>query len=122
MKDYAQLLYDTVLKPILLEDNSIHIYRNAMGEDYDSQPDDFIIYSTMVTTPKIFGDGKVLVTRCSCDITVHEKGDGNNENAGYLISKVREQLIKANIPHTENNLGYIESMDSMQTNFDFYLE
>lgn len=121
MKDYNQMVYDLVLKPILLEDSSIHIYRNAMGEDFNSQPDDFIIYSTGVTTSKIFGDGKVLARRCSCDITVNEKGDGNNDNAGYLISKVREQLIKAGISYTETNLGYIESQDSMQTNFDFYL-
>lgn len=122
MKDYDQMLYD-ILKPLVTgEDNPVRLYRNTVTDDYDSQPEDYVIYSTGISnTPRIFGDGKVLARRCSCDVTVNEMGNGNNETAGYLIRRVESLLIAAGIAYTKINLGYIESMDSMQTTFDFYL-
>lgn len=121
MKDYDQMLFD-ILKPLIHNDPPAKIYRNVINADYNSQPDDYIVYSTgLSNTPHRYGDGKVLTRRCSCDITVNEKGDGNNDNAGYLINQVESLLIQNNISYTKINLGYIESQDSMQTTFDFYL-
>ena len=120
-KDYNQMLFN-ILRPLVLRDNPVKMYLNVVDSDYNSQPHDFVIYSTgLSNTPKLYGDGKVLVRRCSCDVTVNEMGNGNNENAGYLIQLVENLLIENNIPYTKVNLGYIESSDSMQTTFDFYL-
>lgn len=120
-KDYDQLVYD-IIKPLVLSDSSIKVYRNVIDEDYNSRPDDYIVYSSGVSNaPRLYGDGKTLLRRCNCDITVNEAGTGNNENSGYLVRKVEEQLIKNNIVYTKVDLGYIESENSMQTTFDFYL-
>ena len=120
-KDYNQMLYN-ILKPLALQPNPPTIYRNAIDTDYNSQPKDYIVYSTGLSdNPRLYGDGKVLLRRCSCDITVNEGGNGNNDNAGYLIQAVQDLLDQNNIHYTKNNLGYIESQDSMQTTFDFYL-
>lgn len=121
LKDYDQMVYD-ILKPLALRDPPIKIYRNAVDTDYDSQPEDFIVYSSGISnTPRIYGDGKVLARRCSCDITVNESGNGNNDSAGYLIKMVEDLLVEHNIHYSKINLGYIEDQDSMQTTFDFYL-
>ena len=88
----------------------------------NSQTSDYVVYSTGISnTPKLYGDGKILLRQCSCDVTVNEAGNGNSENAGYLVKKVEEILQKANIHYTKVSIGYIESSDSMQTTFDFYL-
>ena len=121
IKDYDSILYN-ILKPLVIGENSVAIYRNVIDTDYNSQPHDYIVYSTgLSNTPRIFGDGKVLARQCSCDITVNELGTGNNENSGYLVKMVEELLVENNIPYTKVNLGYIEQTDSMQTTFDFYL-
>ena len=121
MKDYDQMVYD-ILKPLVLEHSSIKIYRNVINEDENSEPEDYIVYASGISNaPKLYGDGKVLLRRCNCDITVNEAGNGNNENAGYLVKLVEDLLIANNISYTKTNLGYIENQDSMQTNFDFYL-
>lgn len=121
IKDYDQMVFD-IIKPIALRENPPKIYRNVIDEDFDSRPRDFIVYSSGVSNvPRLYGDGKTLLRRCSCDITVNEGGDGNNENAGYLVNMVEELLKSRNIPYTKISLGYVESMDAMQTTFDFYL-
>ena len=121
LKDYNQLLYN-ILKPLAIMDNPIKIYRNVIDTDYNSQPHDYVVYSTGISnTPRLFGDGKVLARRCSCDVTVNEAGTGNNENSGYLVNMVENLLIEQGIAYTKINLGYVESTDSMQTTFDFYL-
>ena len=121
IKDYTQMVYE-IIKPLALLDNPVKIYRNVIDEDYDSRPADFIVFKSGITnTPHIYGDGKVLTRRCNCDITVNERGTGNNENAGYLVNLVEDLLQKNNISYMRTDLGYVESMDSMQTNFDFYL-
>lgn len=118
-KDYNQILYD-IIKPLALRTPPVKIYRNAIDSDYDSQPDDYIVYSTGLSdNPFIYGDGKVLMRKCSCDITVSEKGTGNNENAGYLVKLVEDLLVENNIHYMKINVGYVESTDSMQTTFDF---
>ena len=121
IKDYDQMLFD-IIKPLALLENPPKIYRNVIDEDLDSRPRDFIVYSSGVSnSPRVYGDGKTLIRRCSCDITVNEGGDGNNDNSGYLVRMVEETLQKNNISYTKINLGYVESMDAMQTTFDFYL-
>lgn len=121
IKDYSQMVYE-IIKPLALLDTPVKIYRNVIEEDFNSRPDDFIVYKSGISnTPGIYGDGKVLTRRCNCDITVNERGTGNNENAGYLVNLVEKLLQDNNIHYTRSDLGYIESMDSMQTNFDFYL-
>lgn len=120
-KDYTQMVYE-IIKPLALLENPVKIYRNVIDEDYDSRPDDFIVFKSGISnTPGIYGDGKVLTRRCNCDITVNERGTGNNEHAGYLVNLVEGLLQKNNIHYTRSDIGYVESMDSMQTNFDFYL-
>lgn len=120
-KDYTQLVYE-IIKPLALRTPAIHIYRNVIDEDYDSRPDDFIVYKSGISnTPKLYGDGKTLLRRCSCDITVNERGTGNNDNSGYLVKLVEDLLQEHGISYTRVDLGYVESMDSMQTTFDFYL-
>ena len=121
IKDYDQMLFD-ILKPLVTGDKPVTIYRNVVDTDYDSQTDDYIVYSTGISnTPKLYGDGKVLLRKCSCDISVIERGTGNNDNAGYLVSQVENLLISNNISYTKVDIGYVESTDSMQTTFDFYL-
>lgn len=121
IKDYDQMLFD-ILRPLVIVENPIKLYRNVIDEDYNSQPHDYVVYSSGLSdTPRVYGDGKVLARRCSCDVTVNELGNGNNEKAGYLVKMVEEVLIQNNIHYTKINLGYIESTDSMQTTFDFYL-
>lgn len=121
IKDYDQLVYN-IIKPLVLNDPSIKVYRNVIKTDPNSEPGDYIVYSSGVSnSPRVFGDGKVILRRCSCDITVNEAGTGNNTNSGYLVKLVEEQLIKNNIPYTKVDLGYIETSDSIQTTFDFYL-
>ena len=121
IKDYTQMVYE-IIKPLALRDPPIKIYRNVVDEDYDSTPDDFIVFKSGISNnPHLFGDGKTLLRRCSCDITVNEKGTGNNTNSGYLVSLVEGLLQEQGISYTRIDLGYIESMDSMQTTFDFYL-
>lgn len=121
IKDYDQMLFD-ILRPLVIGENPIKLYRNVIDEDYNSQPHDYVVYSSGLSdTPRVYGDGKVLARRCSCDVTVNELGNGNNEKAGYLVKMVEEVLIQNNIHYTKINLGYIESTDSMQTTFDFYL-
>ena len=120
-KDYTQMVYE-IIKPLALRTPPVKIYRNVIDEDYDSRPDDFIVYKSGISNnPKLYGDGKVLLRRCSCDITVNERGTGNNDSAGYLVKLVEELLESHNISYTRVDLGYVESMDSMQTTFDFYL-
>lgn len=121
IKDYDQMVFD-IIKPLAILPNPVKIYRNVIDEDMDSRPQDFIVYSSGISnSPKIYGDGKTLVRRCSCDITVNEGGNGNNEHAGYLVNLVEDLLNKNNISYTKVGLGYVEDMDSMQTTFDFYL-
>lgn len=121
VKDYDQLLYN-ILKPLVLKENPVKIYRNVIDTDYNSQPHDYIVYSSgLSNNPRLYGDGKVVLRRCSCDITVSEMGTGNNENSGYLVKMVEEILIENNIAYNKIDLGYVESTDSMQTTFDFYL-
>lgn len=121
LKDYDKILYD-ILKPLVFLENPITLYHNVVDTDYNSQPHDYVVYSTgLSNTPRIYGDGKVLARRCSCDITVNEAGTGNNENSGYLVRLVEEVLEENNIHYTKINLGYVENTDSMQTTFDFYL-
>lgn len=121
IKDYNQMVFD-IIKPLALLENPVKIYRNVIDEDYDSRPDDFVVYKSGISnTPRLYGDGKVLARRCNCDITVSERGTGNNEKAGYLVNMVEELLQKNNISYTRIDIGYVESMDSMQTTFDFYL-
>ena len=120
-KDYTQMVYE-IIKPLALLPDPVKIYRNVIDEDFDSRPDDFIVYkSGIINTPRLYGDGRTLTRRVNCDITVNERGTGNNENAGYLVKLVEEQLIKNNISYNRIDIGYVESMDSMQTTFDFYL-
>ena len=120
-RDYNQLLYE-ILKPLVMMDNPIKLYRNVIDTDYNSQPHDYVVYkSGLSNTPRLYGDGKVLLRRCSCDITVNELGTGNNDNAGYLVKLVEDQLKLNRINYTKIEPGYIESTDSMQTTFDFYL-
>lgn len=121
IKDYDQMVYD-ILKPLVLSDPKIRIYRNVVDTDYDSQSEDYIVYSSGISnTPRLYGDGKTLLRRCSCDITVSEAGNGNNDSSGYLVKKVEELLSSNGIPYSKINVGYIEDQDSMQTTFDFYL-
>lgn len=121
IKDYNQMLFD-IIKPLALLPNPVKIYRNVIDEDLNSRPRDFVVYSSGVSdSPKLYGDGKVLLRRCNCDITVNEGGDGNNDNAGYLVNMVEELLQKNGISYYKVNLGYVESVDAMQTTFDFYL-
>ena len=121
IKDYTQMVYD-LIKPLALRDPPVKIYRNSINEDANSRPKDFIVYSSGISdVPRLYGDGKVLLRRCNCDITVNEGGDGNNENAGYLVRLVEELLQKNNVHYTKVSLGYVDSVDSMQTTFDFYL-
>lgn len=120
-KDYTQMVYE-IIKPLALLPDPVKIYRNVIDEDFDSRPDDFIVYKSGISnTPKLYGDGKTLTRRVNCDITVNERGTGNNENAGYLVKMVEELLIQNNISYYRSDIGYVESMDSMQTTFDFYL-
>ena len=94
-RDYNQLLYE-ILKPLVMGDNPIKLYRNVIDTDYNSQPHDYVVYkSGLSNTPRLYGDGKVLLRRCSCDITVNELGTGNNDNAGYLV-KLVEAAIQIN--------------------------
>lgn len=121
MKDYSQMVYN-IIKPLAFRDPPVKIYRNVIDTDYDSQPEDFIIYKSGISdSPKQYGDGKVLLRRCNCDITVNEAGTGNNDKAGYLVSLVEALLMENHISYQKVSLGYVESMDSMQTTFDFYL-
>lgn len=121
IKDYTQMVYE-IIKPLALSTPTVKIYRNVIDEDYNSRPDDFIVYKAGISNvPHTYGDGKVLLRRCSCDITVNERGTGNNDNAGYLINSVENLLQQRGIPYTRIDLGYVESVDSMQTTFDFYL-
>ena len=121
IKDYDQMVYD-ILKPLVLSRPEIKLYRNVVDTDYDSQSEDYIVYSSGISnTPRLYGDGKVILRRCSCDITVNESGNGNNASAGYLVKAVEQLLVSNNISYTKINVGYIEDQDSMQTTFDFYL-
>lgn len=121
IKDYDQMVFD-IIKPLALLDNPPKIYRNVIDEDFNSRPRDFIVYSSGVSNvPRLYGDGKTLLRRCNCDITVNEGGDGNNDNSGYLVKMVEDLLQQSEISYTKINLGYVESMDAMQTTFDFYL-
>lgn len=121
VKDYDAILY-SILKPLVMQDDPVKLYRNVIDTDYNSQPHDYVVYSSgLSNNPRLFGDGKVLARRCSCDITVNETGTGNNENSGYLVKMVEELLVKNNIPYTKVDLGYVEQTDSIQTTFDFYL-
>lgn len=120
LKDYDKILF-SILKPLVLE-HKIDLYHNVVDTDYDSQPKDYVVYSTGISnTPRLYGDGKTLMRRCNCDITVNEVGTGNNDNSGYLVSLVEQALIQSNISYRKIGLGYIESSDSIQTTFDFYL-
>ena len=120
-KDYSQMVYN-IIKPLALREDPVKIYRNVIDEDFNSRPRDFLVYSSGVSdSPRLYGDGKTLLRRCSCDITVNEGGTGNNDSAGYLVNEVEQLLIANNISYTKISLGYVESMDAMQTTFDFYL-
>ena len=120
-KDYSQMVYN-IIKPLVLREDPVKIYRNVIDEDFNSRPRDFLVYSSGVSdSPRLYGDGKTLLRRCSCDITVNEGGNGNNDSAGYLVNEVEQLLIANNISYTKISLGYVESMDAMQTTFDFYL-
>jgi hypothetical protein len=121
IKDYDKMLFD-IIKPLALLENPVKIYHNVVDTDYNSQSKDYIVYSTGITnTPRLYGDGSVLLRRCSCDITVVEGGTGNNDNSGYLVKMVEDLLVQHKIPYTKISMGYVESTDSMQTTFDFYL-
>lgn len=121
VKDYDAILY-SILKPLVIGSDPIKLYRNVIDEDYNSQPHDYVVYSSgLSNNPRLYGDGKTITRKCSCDIVVSELGTGNNENSGYLVNRVEELLIKHNISYMKVNLGYIEQTDSIQTAFDFYI-
>ena len=121
IKDYNQLCYD-ILKPLALEENPPKIFRNSIDTDFNSQPLDYIVYSTGISdVPRVFGDGVTQLRRCNCDITVNEAGNGNRDDSGHLVKRVEELLVARKIAYTKTTIGYIEASDSIQTNFDFYL-
>ena len=121
IKDYDLMVFN-LIKPLALQENPVKIYHNVIDEDFDSRPEDFIVYSAGISNfPKLYGDGKTILRRCNCDITVNEGGNGNNKNSGYLVNWVEDLLQQNGISYTKISLGYVESMDAMQTTFDFYL-
>jgi hypothetical protein len=121
IKDYDLTLFN-ILKPLVDREDPVKLYHNVIDEDFNDHPQDYVVYSTEISnTPRVYGDGKVLLRRCSCDVTVVELGTGNNTQSGYLFRQVEQLLIDNNIRYTKVNLGYDESTDSMQTTFDFYI-
>lgn len=121
VKDYDDILY-RILRPLVEGENPVKLYRNVIDTDYNSQPHDYVVYSSGLSNmPRLYGDGKPVARRCSCDVTVSELGTGNNDNSGYLVRMVEELLVSAGISYTKVNLGYVEQTDSIQTTFDFYL-
>jgi hypothetical protein len=115
------MLYN-ILKPLVTREDPVKLYRNVIDEDFNSRPRDFVVYKADITnSARVYGDGKVLIRRCNCDITVNEGGDGNNDSAGYLVNLVEEILQRNNVKYTKVGIGYIPDMDAMQTTFDFYL-
>ena len=121
MRDYDQMLYN-ILKPLVLENPPVRLYRNSVDVDLNSQANDYVVYSTGLNNyPRVYGDGKTLARRCSCNITVIEAGDGNNDNAGYLVNKVEALLQARQMSYARIDVGYVEPADSMQTTFEFYI-
>lgn len=121
VKDYDNMLFE-IIKPLATQQNPVTIYHNVVDTDYNSQAHDYIVYSVGISnTPKLYGDGKTLLRKCSCDITVNEAGTGNRDDSGYLVKQVEDLLIKHKISYTKVFVGYVESTDSVQTAFDFYL-
>lgn len=120
MKDYDQLVYD-ILKPLVISNNPADVYLNNLTVDENSQPKDYILYRTNISNrARLYGDGKVITRQCACDILVNEQGNGNNDNAGYLVNQVEQLLINHNIHYTKASI-YNEYMNSIQTTFDFFL-
>ena len=118
MKNYDQILYD-ILKPLAAY---TRLYLNDLPVDENSQPEDFVLYRTGVSnTAKIYGDGKVLLRRCACDVLAVEQGDGNKKNSGYLFDMVEQVLIDNNIKYTRTSSGYDNTTDTVQVAFDFLL-
>lgn len=111
-----------ILKPLAQRDPPVKVYKNTRDTDFNSQDEDYIVYSVGVSNvPRLYGDGRVILRRCACDITVSERGSGNNETAGYLTTLVENLLNDAGISYNIVPVGYVESTDSIQTTFDFYM-
>lgn len=118
MKNYDQILYD-ILKPLA---RVVPLYLNDVPVDENSQPKDFVLFRTGISnTAKLYGDGKVLLRRCACDVLAVEQGDGNNSTSGYLFDAVEQVLTDNNIKYTRTSSGYNKDTDDIQVAFDFFL-
>ena len=121
LEEYEFRLFK-IIKPLATRDPPVKIYKNTRDTDLNSQDEDYLVYSVGISNvPRVYGDGKTLLRRCACDITVSERGSGNNKTAGYLTTLVENLLNEAGISYNLVPLGYVESTDSVQTTFDFYL-
>lgn len=118
VKNYEQILFE-MLKPIA--EDGHRVYLNTVQEDEDDQPEDFIVYRTVTSYGKVYGDGLAQLRACDCDIIVNEHGTGNSEESGYLIRLVEEILNQKEVTYTKSKFLDLDENSSVQVTFSFTL-
>jgi len=115
----------TVLYALLHEAiPDITIYKNAVIDDKNNTPETFIQISETGNSPKVLGDGKILMRIAQCDILVVSKSKGANSSDAFntLIEKIVETLWDNDIHYEYNNLGYDLSSSLAQGVFSINFE
>lgn len=100
--------------------DDIPIYFEAMTEDDNSIPDSYMLLrSEIADSTQTYGDGVSQIRTSDCDIVLVSKGsNGNydslhNTNKNKIINKLKEKGVN----YIGSNLGYDDTLESMQYTF-----
>ena len=96
----------SIVSPLAAE---IPVYKEIMSEDENSTPESYLLIRSDITNGgRIYGDGKVLLRRSNCDITLvsKSKGDVSTDIHNVNKAKVEALLRAADAEYTGYNLGY----------------
>ena len=95
-----------IVSPLAAE---IPVYKEIMSEDENSTPESYLLIRSDITNGgRIYGDGKALLRRSNCDITLvsKSKGDVSTDIHNVNKAKVETLLRAADAEYTGYNLGY----------------
>ncbi len=96
----------SIVSPLAAE---IPVYKEIMSEDENSTPESYLLIRSDITNGgRIYGDGKALLRRSNCDITLvsKSKGDVSTDIHNVNKAKVEALLRAADAEYTGYNLGY----------------
>ena len=84
----------SIVSPLAAE---IPVYKEIMSEDENSTPESYLLIRSDITNGgRIYGDGKALLRRSNCDITLVSKSKGDVSTDIHNVNKAKvEALLRA---------------------------